>query len=192
MKHHWFEYEPWFVGVYDLNKFHLPPLQEPELPPPNADDVMAMAALAAAKRAAKTAQYENRLIFVSITVKKRILDKKPEMIDILAKELIAFGVEEWTLKKMKQRVEFAIPVMKTVEIRHEYTMRLRLHLSKCIKEKWEKSVVFEKDTLQALLMERLKKPEFRLQAVAFHAERNGATDTLDLVTLMDTHWSLRY
>jgi hypothetical protein len=187
MKEHWFEYEPWFVGVYDINRFHLPPLQEPELPP-NADEF----AVAIAKRAAKTAQYENRLIFVSITVKKRILDKKPDMIDLLAKELITFGVEEWTLKKMKQRVEFAIPVMKTVEIRREYLVRLELHLSTCIKETWGKTVVFEKDTLQALLMERLKKPEFRLQAVAFHAERHGAVDTLDLVNLMDTHWSLRY
>jgi hypothetical protein len=69
---------------------------------------------------------------------------------------------------------------------------MRQHLSKCIEEKWGKQVVFEKDTLQALLMEKLKKPEFRLQAAIHHSERHGAQDTLDLVDLIDREWSLRY
>jgi len=187
VKEYFFEYEGWFNSVCDANKFYLPPLQEPKVSPDAGEAEKALAT-----KVAERAQFENRLIFVSITVKKRILDKKTDMIDVLANELIAFGIEGWTIKKLKQRVEFAIPVMKTHEARREYVTRMIDYLHDCVIQKWGKAVVFEKDTLQALLMERLKKPEFRLKATVYHAERHGASDTLDLMNLIDAHWSLRY
>ena len=176
VKTHFFEISGWFDAKYDPSKHF--------------------------KRKTDTS-LDNKwdIGFVSITVAKRILDKKPNMIDLLAEELIKFGIEEWTIKKLKQRVEFGIekhdysyilnPIERNKKI-YEYTSTFRKYLVDCINEKWNKMFVFETNTLQALLMQKLKNTEFRFKAAVYHTQNHGAQDTLDLIDLIDREWSLRY
>jgi len=183
-----FEIHGWFYARHCHYRYLYPKLQN--LPADaSSDDI----------REAKILQYKNRWMLVSITVKKRILDKKPNMIDLLAEELIKYGIENCTVRSLKQRVEFGVKSVKITDTNIdnmpyfiEYIENLRKHLLNCINEKWNKMIVFEKDTLQALLMEKLKNTDFRVKAALYHAQEHGVEETLDVIDLIDREWSLRY
>jgi len=66
------------------------------------------------------------------------------------------------------------------------------HFHERVSNSWSKFVVIERNTLMANLVNALKKPKFRLEAVAFFAEVHGASGALDVVDQLDRVWSLRY
>jgi len=183
-----FEIHGWFYARHDHYRYLYPKLQD--LPADASNDDI---------REAKILQYKNRWMLVSITVKKRILDKKPNMIDLLAEELIKYGIENCTVRSLKQRVEFGVKSVKIPDTNIdngpyfiEYMDNLKKHLLDCINEKWNKIIVFEKDTLQALLMQKLKNIDFRVKAALYHSQEHGVEETLDIIDLMDRDWALRY
>ena len=185
---HIFEIHGWFYARHGHYRYLYPLLQD--LPANSSNHDI---------REAKLVQYKNRRMLVSITVKKRILYKKPNMINLLEEELIKYGIENWTVRSLKQRVEFGVQAVKITDPNIdnmpyfiEYIDNLKKHLLNCINEKWNIMIVFETNTLQALLMEKLKNTDFRVKAALYHAQNHGVEETLDLIDLIDRDWALRY
>ena len=155
-------------------------------------------------------QYDKRLNIGVISIKRQILDKKPDIVDLVANEISKYGcklLQESTndcstksshfpfklLKKYKQRIEFTIPCCEIVgyKVLHDSCCLLRDHLHKCIKEQWCHSVFFEKGTLQSILMASMKNARYKLSASVHHAQKHGAANTLDLLENIDD-WSIRF
>ena len=148
----------------------------------------------------RAAQYAQRLNVATISIKRCILAKKTDIVGLVAEELSAFFADSVAYgrcrvtRQLKERVEFTIPCREVVghEAFHKFTRSLREHLSNCVKDKWSKSVVFERGTLQALLMAALKTPSYRLHASVHHAGKHGASKTLDVLDPIDHGWARRF
>jgi hypothetical protein len=115
------------------------------------------------------------------------------MIPLFVAEMVdAFGLCDAEIKKYKQKIEFLLPSFELDNEAHNaFKQRLGSHIRVCMDTKWARLVVFEKGTLQSLLMESLKKPDFKLAACVHFAALHGAPKTFDILELV-RDWSLLY
>ena len=185
MRSELFSISDWLTCSYDPTIITLPPMTS------DSDS-----------REDRRIQYDKRLNIGVISIKRQILDKKHDMIDLVANEISKYAnklLQDSThypfklLRKYKQRIEFSIPCFEIVgyESLRKSCLMLREHLDKCVKEQWCKIVIFEKGTLQSLLMASLKNTSYRLSASVYHAEKHGAVNTFDLLKNIDD-WSIRF
>ena len=148
-------------------------------------------------------QYEARLNIATISIKRTILAKKSDIIYALSKEIKSFYTSNQLsqelgyhiTKKHKQQIQFTVPCSEIIgfeNFRDLIHYKLRDYLKTCIKTKWSASVIFEKDTLQALLFTYLKKPEVRLYASIYYTEKYGANATIQLLNTINNDWSIRF
>ena len=129
-----------------------------------------------------------------LSIKRCIIEKKPDIVALVAQELDEFSGKKVVKRVMKERIEFSIPCHEVVghDAFYEYSNKLRLHMANAVATKWTNMVVFEKGTLQALLMASLKNPGYKLESSVHYAAKHGAKCTLDLLDTIDREWSLRY
>lgn len=142
--------------------------------------------------------HEQRSNIACISVKRCVISKKADIVERVADELQLFGVTTIhrcdIIKKYKDRILCTIPSQEVIghQAYYEFISRLRTHFEHCVKVKWSQQLLFEKDTLQALLIKSLRNPDFKLQASIHYAVRHGAMRTIDLLKLIDRDWSIRY
>jgi hypothetical protein len=127
-----------------------------------------------------------------LTVKRKILEKH-DVIPLFITELVnEFGYLESDIKKNKLKIIFSIPCEEVNQEEYDvFLKKLSNHVNDCIKTKWGRFVVFEKGTLQAMIMESLKKPEFKFAACIHYSAKYGAQKTFDDLALVK-EWSLLY
>ena len=154
--------------------------------PPNEVPGTIEARLAAKER------YAQRKNIAVLTVKRKILAKH-NMIPLFVAELVSvFGVEQSEMKIYKEKIKFPVPCFELdPEAHNGFEIDLKRHIIDCMYTKWARLVIFERDTLQALLMESLKKPDYKLEASIHFSSRHGAQKTLDVLGLVK-EWSILY
>jgi hypothetical protein len=156
-------------------------------------------AVSRADRIARYALYARRQDIGSLMIKRRVLAKRPELMTLFADELAAYsgaaygGAAFVMLKTNAQHLRFTIPCFAVdAAATRAFCQGLHAHLTHCVRVKWAASIVFEKGTLQALLIEYLKRPDQRLAASVHFAAKHGARATLDLLDTVDNVWALRF
>ena len=143
-------------------------------------------------REERKAKYDARKNIIALSVKKTILTKCPDMLNLVEAELVA--LEFRIVHKTAMHLRFAVPCIEVLGIKEwldQVECRLRNHFAECRKTKWANMIVTDTNTLQSNIIKALKKSEYRLKAAVHYSEKHGATASLDVLDTIDRVWSLR-
>jgi hypothetical protein len=137
-------------------------------------------------------RYALRRSIVHLSVKKKVLDKY-DLIPKIAEELeSSFQIDKKDIKIRKLYIRFPIPNKEVnKEVHEKFLQEFRTHFREFV-VKYKKVILFEKDTLQALLMNNLKNNEYKLLSCIHHSAKHGSQNTIDLLHNIDNVWSIRY
>lgn len=131
----------------------------------------------------RNAKYNARKNIITLSVKRCIVAKCPNMLNLVEIELITLGYA--IVHKTKTKIKFAVACVMQVE------KLLYEHFKHCRTTKWSGLVVCDTNTLSSHIIRALKKPNYRMIAMAYCSEKHGAKATLDLIDMVDRVWSLR-
>ena len=139
--------------------------------------------------------YKDRALTMNwarITVNKTIINKHNIIPYIIEGLKSVLGCPDEDIKIRKQGAEFYIPALRVVGVEqfHGNSKNMETYFHEKIFNDWKQYIVTD-NNLQSLIINCLKKNEYRLQAAVYYTDKTSALLALDLLKKVDNEWSFR-